>query len=230
MDHNQPLTNSEPGPAESDDDRQARLQMVDKQLRARGIDDERVLEAMARVPRHEFVPGDWRRAAYSDTALPLACDQTVSQPFTVAFMCQAARLDGHERVLEVGTGSGYGAAVLSHLAAEVHSVERIPPLAERARTLLARLGYNNVTVHTADGTLGLPAAAPFDAIVVTAGAEALPKAYLEQLVDGGRIIIPIGQRSQGQTMFRFTLRNHKLEVEDLGGFAFVPLIGEGGSL
>jgi protein-L-isoaspartate(D-aspartate) O-methyltransferase len=162
-------------------------------------------------------------------ALPIDHDQTISQPFTVAFMCEAAELAGRENVLEVGTGSGYGAAILAELADHVHTVERIPQLAEQARDTLGRLGYGNVIVHLANGTLGLPEAAPFDVIVVTAGAEALPKPYLDQLAAGGRIVIPIGYRRYGQTMYRFTFDDDKLRIEDLGAFAFVPLIGDHGS-
>jgi protein-L-isoaspartate(D-aspartate) O-methyltransferase len=143
-------------------------------------------------------------------------------------MCQALHLRGDERVLEVGTGSGYGAAVLSRLAAEVVTVERISSLATSAAKRLAKLGYDNVHVHTADGTLGWPLASPYDAIVVTAGAAALPPAYLEQLNPGGRVVIPIGSLHKGQTMCRFTRRGHDSVVEKLGPFAFVPLIGEQG--
>jgi protein-L-isoaspartate(D-aspartate) O-methyltransferase len=138
-----------------------------------------VLDAMSRVPREEFVALGWRDAAYSDGALPIDCGQTISQPFTVALMCEAARITAEDKVLEVGTGSGYGAAVLSLLAREVHSVERLPALAEKAANRLKRLGYANAHVHLADGTLGLPTEAPFDVIIATAGGEALPKPFLE---------------------------------------------------
>ncbi len=211
--------------ATADDNRR---RMVRTQLEARGIKDQRVLDAMVRVPREEFVTPAWRDMAYADGALPIDCGQTISQPFTVATMCEAAQLTEDDKVLEVGTGSGYGAAILSQLCREVHTVERVPELARRATERLKRLGYSAVHVHTADGTLGLPEAAPFDAIVVTAGADALPKPYLDQLRDGGRIIIPIGSMPHSQTMFRFTRQGERLSVEDLGGFAFVPLIGEYG--
>lgn len=209
--------------------RDLRSQMVERQLRSRGIRDARVLGAMARVPRHLFVPIKWRDSAYADHALPIGFRQTISQPFIVAFMCEAAKLSGRELVLEVGAGSGYGAAVLSQLAAEVHTVERIPELAEQARDTLSRLGYENVSVHLADGSLGWPEAGPYDAIVVTAGAEALPKPYLKQLAKGGRIIIPIGMPRHGQTMYRIGTRGTQLISENLGGCAFVPLIGKFGS-
>ena len=202
--------------------------MVQTQLKACGIQDQRVLDAMAAVPREEFVPREWRDASYADGALPIDCGQTISQPFTVAFMCEAAQPQESDKVLEIGTGSGYGAAVLSRLAREVHTVERIPVLGRQATDRLQRLGYSNVHVHTANGTLGLPDEAPFDAIVVTAGTHALPKPYLDQLADGGRIVIPLGHIPHSQLMYRFTLQNGKLSVQNLGGFAFVPLIGEYG--
>jgi protein-L-isoaspartate(D-aspartate) O-methyltransferase len=214
-------------PPESDlflDHRQA---MVSGQLAERGIRDPRVLAAMARVPREEFVPPEERHLSYYDGALPIGWDQTISQPFTVAFMCEAARIEPGDRVLEIGTGCGYGAAVLAQLAREVFTIERIEPLAQQARENLARCGCHNVHVYQGDGTLGLPEQAPFDAIVVTAGATGLPEAYRRQLADGGRIVIPIGRDRHSQTMFRFTRQGDNWETESLGGFAFVPLIGEG---
>jgi len=167
---------------------------IDAQLRRRGIDDERVLAAMARVPRELFVPEDLREYAYADGALPLAHGQTVSQPFIVAVTCQALRLEGHERVLDVGTGSGYAAAVLAELAAEVHSIERIPELAETARASLAAAGYARVDVHVGDGWLGLPEHAPYDGIAVAAAAPEVPEPLWAQLRDGGRIVLPLGRR------------------------------------
>lgn len=205
-----------------------RQRMVDEQIRDRGITDQRVLDALRAVPREEFVRDDLRDEAYADGPLPIGCLQTISQPFTVAFMCAALQLRGDEKVLEIGAGSGYSAAVLSHLAREVFTIERIPQLAESARRRLARLGYKNVHVVTGDGTLGLPSAAPFDAIVVTAGAHALPPAYVDQLREQGRIVIPIGADRYCQLMQRFTKRPSGLQVESLGDFAFVPLIGEHG--
>lgn len=205
-----------------------RRQMVDEQLREHGISDERVLEAMGRVPREEFVPADLRDAAYEDGPLPIGSGQTISQPFTVAIMCQALQLGGTEKVLEIGAGSGYSAAILSLLAKSVYTIERVPELAEGARARLTRLGYDNVRVRVGDGTLGLPDEAPFDAIVVTAGAESLPDAYVRQLCPGGRIVIPIGEYRYNQTMYRFTRLDEELRVENLGGFAFVPLIGRYG--
>jgi protein-L-isoaspartate(D-aspartate) O-methyltransferase len=167
---------------------------VRQQLRRRGIEDERVLAAMARVPRELFVPEELRDHAYEDAALPLAYGQTVSQPFIVAVTCQALGLTGDERVLDVGTGSGYAAAVLAELAREVHSVERIPELAEAARASLAAAGYERVRVHVGDGWLGLPEHAPYDGIAVAAAAPEVPAALWEQLRDGARIVLPLGSR------------------------------------
>lgn len=218
----------------------SREYMVQHQLRRRGIDDERVLEAMSRVPREEFIPQDKRSHAYDDCPLPIGADQTISQPYTVAFQCQALQLRGDEQVLEIGTGCGYAAAVLSLLAKEVHTVERIPALADRARETLARLGYSNVHVHTADGTLGLPEYGPFDAVVATAGGTELPKPLVEQLAPGGRIVVPLGESLYEQSMVRFTKplaasagqpagrQVGELSRENLGAFCFVPLIGRYG--
>jgi protein-L-isoaspartate(D-aspartate) O-methyltransferase len=205
-----------------------RREMVHWQLQRRGITDTRVLEAMDQVPRHRFVPPSERAAAYEDRALPLSSGQTISQPFTVAFMCQELRLAATDKVLEIGTGSGYAAAVLSQLARRVHTIERIASLAEWARDHLLALGYQNVIVHLGDGTLGLPEEAPFDAIVATAGGIGLPVPLREQLADGGRIVIPLQNPAGGQTMWRFTRRGHQWLEEDLGRFAFVPLVGKFG--
>ncbi len=168
---------------------------IDVQLRRRGIGDERVLEAMARVPRELFVPPELRERAYEDEALPLGFGQTVSQPFVVAYICQGLALRGGERVLDVGTGSGYQAAVLAELAREVFSIERIPELAERARAALRAAGYERVVVEVGDGALGLPEHAPFDGIAVAAATPTPPPALLEQLRDGGRIVLPLGRGS-----------------------------------
>jgi len=203
-----------------------RRRMIDEQLRDHGITDVRVLEAMGRVPREEFVPRTLQSAAYEDGPLPIGFGQTVSQPFTVAYMCQLLELKGGEKILEIGAGSGYSAAVLSYLAREVFTIERIPELAEQARKHL--ITYKGVHVVTANGTQGLPDHAPFDAIVVTAGAEALPDEYVKELSEGGRIVIPLGTYRFSQTMYRFTRLPGELKVENLGGFAFVPLIGKFG--
>lgn len=194
------------------------------QLRRRGIIDPRVLEAMLQVPREEFVLPQHLSSAYDDCALPIICGQTISQPYTVAFMCEAARIGAEDAVLEIGTGSGYGAAVLSWIARSVETVERIPELAERASEILLRLGYDNIRVHLDDGTLGWAEQAPYDAILVTAGAETLPEAYHRQLAEGGRLVIPIGSRPGSQTMYRFTRQGDRFLTESLGGFSFVPLV------
>lgn len=211
-------------------DQYARLRrlMVEKQLQRRGIRDPRVLEAMLAAPREQFVPPALRPQAYDDCPEPIGEGQTISQPYTVAFMAEAAQLQGHEKVLEVGTGSGYGAAVLAHLAAEVHTIERLPDLAERAAATLQRLDYDNVQVHVGDGTLGLPEQAPFDAIIVTAGAAYLPPGYGTQLCQGGRVVIPVGRHRTVQRLCRYRRQGDTLVVEDLGAFVFVPLIGAEG--
>lgn len=161
-------------------------------LRRRGIADERVLDAIARVPRELFVPAELRRRAYDDSALPIGHHQTISQPYVVATICAALELEGPERVLDVGTGSGYQAAVLAELAAEVVTIERVPELAEQARATLADAGYGRVEVRFGDGTLGVPERAPFDGIAVAAAAPAVPEALYEQLAPGGRIVVPVG--------------------------------------
>lgn len=169
--------------------------MVERQLRRRGIRDERVLDAMARVPRELFVPTELRERAYADAALPIGWGQTISQPYMVALICEELVLRGGERVLDVGTGSGYQAAVLAELAGEVHSIERIAPLAARARAALAAAGYGDrVDVHVGDGTRGLPEHAPFDAIAVAAAAPEPPPALYEQLRERGRLVLPVGAR------------------------------------
>jgi protein-L-isoaspartate(D-aspartate) O-methyltransferase len=201
----------------------ARHNMVVHQLERRDVHDPRVLEAMEWVPREEFVPPELVDIAYEDRALPIGLEQTISQPYTVAFMCQEARATAENKVLEIGTGSGYGAAVLSLLTREVHTIERIDELFEAARDRLARLGYHNVHVYRDDGTLGLPQQAPFDAIICTAGAETLPDAYLQQLSDGGRLLIPIGPPAH-QHMFRYMRRGEQFMRDNLGSFGFVPLV------
>ena len=204
-----------------------RERMVREQIEARGVTDPRVLEAMRRVPRHLFVPPDYRDLAYSDGPLPIGHGQTISQPFIVAYMTALLRLKGDEKVLEIGTGSGYQAAVLAHLAREVHTVERIPALAEQARQRLEALGLDNVTVHLGDGTLGLPELAPFDAILVTAAAPKVPQSLLDQLADGGRLVIPVGSRGV-QYLERWLRFGDEFRRQVLDPVAFVPLIGEEG--
>jgi protein-L-isoaspartate(D-aspartate) O-methyltransferase len=202
----------------------AKRRMIERHLKGRGISDPRVLAAMERVPREEFIPEPLRPQAYEDRALPVGLGQTISQPYTVAFMAQAANLRGDERVLEVGTGSGYGAAVLSQLAAEVFTIERWPDLAQAASDRLRRLGCHNVHTRLGDGSLGWADCSPFDAIVVTAAAERLPDALRQQLAPHGRIIIPIDEPGGGQTMFRFTRSDGTFDEERLGAFVFVPLV------
>jgi protein-L-isoaspartate(D-aspartate) O-methyltransferase len=201
--------------------------MVERQLRGRGIVDELVLAAMGEVPRQAFVPPRLRRRAYADSALPIEESQTISQPWIVAAICQALELSGGERVLEVGTGSGYSACVLSLLAAEVLSVERHPSLALTARETLASLAVTNVELEIGDGSRGLPERAPFEAIAVHATAPAPPPALISQLAEGGRLVIPIsGEDADTLTLIR--RRGEEIETETLGPCRFVPLIGEQG--
>jgi protein-L-isoaspartate(D-aspartate) O-methyltransferase len=201
---------------------------IDEQLVARGISDARVLDAMRRVPRDMFVPLESQSAAYADRALPIGCGQTISQPYMVAAMTEALRLTGSERVLDVGTGSGYQAAILSVLAREVITIERRPELAEAARERLAALERTNVTVLAGDGSLGSPAYAPFDAILVAAGAPRIPDALTAQLApNGGRLVIPVGSSDQ-QTLHIVTRQGDRF-IDTLGvGCVFVPLIGAEG--
>lgn len=206
---------------------QARARMVERQLRARDIHDERVLDAMAQVPRHRFVPAQHRASAYADGPLPIGEGQTISQPYIVAYMSQLLQLEPDDRVLEIGTGSGYQAAVLAHLAAEVFTVERVSSLAKSARSALEDLGLDNVNVIERDGGGGLPEHAPYDAIIVTAAAPETPEPLKEQLADGGRLVIPVGSRG-GQVLERWTRRGDDLERERLAPVAFVPLLGEHG--
>jgi protein-L-isoaspartate(D-aspartate) O-methyltransferase len=205
----------------------ARAEMVELQLRRRGIRDERVLEAMARVPRDLFVPDSLSAHAYEDGALPIGNDQTISQPFVVATICALLGLHGSERVLDVGTGSGYQAAVLSELAAEVVTIERIPELAYRARTTLADLGYGNVEVKVGDGSLGVPERAPFDAVAVAAAAPTIPPALFDQLAEGGRLVVPRGSRF-GQELVLVTRTPTGPTERTSIPCRFVPLVGDEG--
>lgn len=207
----------------------ARNRMVERQLRARGIRDTRVLEAMRAVPRHRFVPDALAEFAYSDTPLPIGEEQTISQPAVVARMIEAAEIKPGDRVLDVGTGSGYAAAVLAQLAAHVDSVERHRSLADRARAVLAEQGYDNVDVYHADGTLGLPERAPFDAIIAAAGGPRVPQSWLDQLAPGGRIVMPIGRGREHQRLIKLTRKSETwFDEEHLGDVVFVPLIGKEG--
>ncbi|HEV8384629.1 MAG TPA: protein-L-isoaspartate(D-aspartate) O-methyltransferase [Candidatus Acidoferrales bacterium] len=204
-----------------------RREMVEEQIRDRGVRDPRVLDAMLRVPRHEFVPEDFVPGAYADQPLPIGEGQTISQPFMVAAMTQALELQGHERVLEIGTGSGYQAAVLAVLAREVYSVENLASLAAVAQARLVRLGYDNVQVHSGDGTLGWPAAAPYDAIMVTAAAPHVPSPLVEQLAEGGRMVIPVGSAAE-QELLRVRKTEGRITSETLHYCRFVPLLGRHG--
>ena len=211
-------------------DRYAELRrsMVERQIRARGIRDVRVLDAMLRVPRHEFVPANLRSMAYDDTPLPIGEGQTISQPFMVALMTEALGVGEGDKVLEVGTGSGYQAAVLRELGCEVHTIERHPDLAREAAERLRRLGYGDIHVHVGDGTLGLPEEAPFQGILVTAGAPDVPSALRRQLDPaGGVLVVPVGDRGF-QDLLRVTRKGYRFSRENLGGCRFVPLIGEEG--
>jgi protein-L-isoaspartate(D-aspartate) O-methyltransferase len=201
--------------------------MVERQLRRRDIDDERVLDAMASVPREVFLPDEVRARAYDDGALPIGHRQTISQPWVVAAICQGLSLGGDERVLEIGTGSGYSAAVLAHLALEVHSVERIPELAAAARGALDELGVGNVEVRVGDGSRGLPEEAPFDAIAVHAASPEAPHSLLGQLSEGGRLVVPIATDS-ADMLTRFIREEDGLRQETIGPCRFVPLIGAEG--
>jgi len=192
----------------------------------REITDKRVIEAMHRVPREAFVPAEQHDFAYEDHPLSIGFGQTISQPFIVALMVQSLELKGEEKVLELGTGSGYEAAILAELAKKVVSVEYVPELAESARQVLDRLGYANVEVHTAGRTLGWPEGAPYDAIIVSAGAPSVPEVLLAQLAWDGRLVIPVGSRWQ-QELLKVTRLRKGNRTENLGGCYFVPLIGEG---
>jgi len=204
-----------------------RARMVERQLRGRGIDDERVLGAMAEVPREKFVPEPLRDRAYADSALPIAAEQTISQPWIVAAICQALRLTGSELVLEVGTGSGYSAAVLSRLAGHVVSVERHEQLSRGAGEVLRSLGIGNVELVVGDGSLGVRERAPYDAIACHATAPDPPPALVDQLVDGGRLVLPIaGSEADMLTLLR--REGGRVEREAIAPCRFVPLIGEEG--
>jgi protein-L-isoaspartate(D-aspartate) O-methyltransferase len=205
----------------------ARLTMVRSQLQRRGITDTRVLQAIREVPRHAFVPPEWRHEAYSDAPLPINDEQTISQPYMVAIMTQSLALQGSERVLEVGTGSGYQAAVLSRLVARVYSIEYFPRLAEKAGAVLQRLGYTNVGVITGDGGLGLPAYAPYHGIIVTAAAPHVPQPLLMQLAEGGRLVIPVGSATN-QELLIITRRGADYPQERSVPCRFVPLLGQEG--
>jgi protein-L-isoaspartate(D-aspartate) O-methyltransferase len=207
-----------------------RMRMVETQLKARGINDSRVLKVMAAIPRHLFVDEGLIEQAYSDSPLPIDEHQTISQPYIVALMTEALELKGKERVLEIGTGSGYQTAVLACLADRVFSVERIAKLATNARKILDGLNLYNVAIRVGDGSYGWKEEAPFDAVITTAAVPAIPQYLVEQLVPGGRMVIPVGDRDV-QTLYKITRsaeNPQEIKKEDLGGCRFVSLIGESG--
>ncbi|MHB0967890.1 MAG: protein-L-isoaspartate(D-aspartate) O-methyltransferase [Bellilinea sp.] len=204
-----------------------RTEMVAAQIARRGLRDPRLLAAFQQVQRHLFLPQPLRSHAYEDRPLPIGQNQTISQPYIVALMTSLLELKGEENVLEIGTGSGYQAAILSIMARTVHSVERYQELADAARARLVRLGYYNVQVHCADGSSGWPQAAPYQAIIATAAAAAVPKPLLEQLVEGGRLVLPIGG-SQGQVLQLWTRESGRLDYQDILPVSFVPMRGEFG--
>ncbi|MGE0683559.1 MAG: protein-L-isoaspartate(D-aspartate) O-methyltransferase [Candidatus Binatia bacterium] len=206
------------------DFRTARLDMVERQLRQRGIRDERVLQVMNEIPRHLFVPESWRSWAYIDGPLPIGEEQTISQPYIVALMSESLELQGPETVLEIGTGSGYQAAVLSRLAKQVYSIEIIPQLAETARARLSSLSYANVSVIVGDGNLGWLQASPYSAIMVTAAAPQIPQALLDQLAEGGRMVLPVVVDGGEQQLVRLRKQGGVIKRENLGAVRFVPLV------
>lgn len=211
---------TQPSPRDWEVDRR---RMVEEQLGSRDIRSERVISALLSVPRHLFVPEEQRARSYQDSPLPIGHQQTISQPYIVAFMTQALDLDPDHRVLEIGTGSGYQAAVLGTLAKEVYTVEIVPPLAERARSTLSALGYRNIEVRTGNGYLGWPEHAPYDRIIVTAAPDEVPTALVEQLKVGGLMVIPIGTRTQQLRVLRNTAAG--LETLDTLPVRFVPMTG-----
>jgi protein-L-isoaspartate(D-aspartate) O-methyltransferase len=198
--------------------------MIEYQLRERGITDPEVLRAMAEVPREEFVMPSHRNRAYEDHPLSIGCSQTISQPYIVALMTELMGLDGTERVLEVGSGSGYQTAILSRLAAEIYSVERIPELAERACRTLERLGYRNISIRVGDGFSGWEEHAPYDGILVTCAPEEVPPPLVSQLKDGGRLVLPVGPHGFTQTLWEIRKKGNWLERVNHGGVVFVPMV------
>lgn len=204
-----------------------RLLMVENQLKSRGILDLRVLEAMGKVPRTIFVPPESQNAAYKDGPLHIGEGQTISQPYMVALMTQCLEVKKNDKVLEIGTGSGYQMSILLALTPHVYSIERLPTLAQKARENLATLGYRNLNIKVADGSSGWPEKAPFDGIIVTSGAPNIPKGLREQLKDGGRLVIPVGSRHT-QNLYKITRQSATFHEEEITACIFVPLIGKNG--
>lgn len=201
-----------------------RQKMIKEQIEARGIKDKRVLEAMLKVERHRFVPDLYRHLSYADTPLPIGSGQTISQPYIVALMTELLELKGNEKVLEIGTGSGYQAAILAELAREVYTIEILPELTTRSGKLLKELGYKNIKVRCGDGFLGWPEAAPFDAIIVTCAPEEVPKPLIEQLKEGGRLVIPVGKIHQ---VLKVLVKSHgKLVERSVIPVSFVPMVNK----
>jgi protein-L-isoaspartate(D-aspartate) O-methyltransferase len=203
-----------------------RQRMVEQQLKQRGIKDERVLSAMGKVPREEFVPADARSDAYEDGPLPIGYDQTISQPYVVAFMTEQLRPKPTDRVLEIGSGSGYQAAILAELVSDVYTIEIVEPLAKSAEGTLRRLGYKNVHINVGDGYRGWPEMAPFDAIVVTCAPEKVPQPLVDQLKDGGRMVVPVGERF-AQQLYLLEKKNGQLKESVTLPVRFVPMLREG---
>lgn len=201
--------------------------MVDEQLSARGIRDERVLKAMLKVPRHEFIPDEYLNNAYADYPVAIGEGQTISQPYIVALMTEALQLKGEERVLEIGTGSGYQATILAELSPEVYSVERIKSLADHAAVLLKKMGYGNINIKVADGTLGWEEFAPFDRIIITAASPQIPETLVKQLKDSGIMLLPLGS-GFGQVLTRVRKLKDTISTEGICGCVFVPLVGKYG--
>lgn len=206
----------------------ARNRMVEEQLIPRGISDKRVLEVFRKVPRHKFAPSEFSAGAYNDYPLPIGDDQTISQPYMVALMTESLKLKGGEKVLEVGTGSGYQAAILAELVQEVYTVERFQGLADTAKQALDSLGYKNIKIKVADGTLGWEEFAPYDGIIVTAGAPGVPESLVKQLKDGGKMVIPLDSGGFGQILTLVEKTPKGLRTKEICGCMFVPLIGKEG--
>jgi len=217
---------AEPRPMQSDERLEERMSMVDSQIRRRGVTDQDVLAAMERVPRHEFVPEEFRTQSYADRPLPIGYGQTISQPYIVALMTELLQLKNTDRVLEIGTGSGYQAAILAEIVAEVYTIEIVEALAQQASERLQRLGYTNVHTLHADGYYGWEEHAPFDAIIVTAAPDHIPQPLVQQLKDGAKLVIPVGPPGGYQTLWEVTKHGAEVTKRNVTGVLFVPFTGE----